>query len=166
VTASEVAQLDRPPTRLDLNRCGIREHPVRRVEDDVVQLGRQLGDRGDEALALPLAGSLDHRHAPFVAPDRRRPERVVTERVIAVAVGVHHDPDGQRGEFAQVGLDLGRLAMADPRVDQQRRLIAQDDADVLVVELVAADEHAVADLGPDGHAGSLTTATVLDSTDN
>ena len=45
-------------------------------------------------------------------------------------------------------IDLGRLAVADPRVDEEDARVAEDDADVLVVERVSPDEYAVADLGP------------------
>ena len=41
----------------------------------------------------------------------------------------------------------------------QRRLVAEHDADVLVVEGVAPDEDAVADLGPGAMARSVAVAT-------
>jgi hypothetical protein len=144
----------RPPG-VDLDGRGLGEDPVRRVEDDLVQLRRQLRDRRDRALALPLAGRLDHRDAALVAPDRRRPERVVAEAVVAVAVGVDDDTDRQRRQRPQVIADLLSLAMADPGIDDQRRLVAEDDADVLVIELVARHEDAVADFGPGRHGRSV-----------
>ena len=73
--------------------------------------------------------------------------------MVAVAVGVDDDADGQGGQLPEVRLDLGGLAVADPGVDEQGRLVAEDDADVLVVEGIAPDEDAVADLGPGAHVG-------------
>ena len=72
-------------------------------------------------------------------------------------------PTGRAVSCAEVGLDLGGLAMADARVDEQRRLVAEHDADVLVVELVPRHEHAVADFGPGAHAAQRSGSRVLGS---
>jgi hypothetical protein len=88
-----------------------------------------------------------------VSPDRRRPEDVIAEGVVEVAMGVHDDGHRLRGQLAQVVRDLARLDVGRAGVDQQDIVAAKDDPDVLVVELVSTHEDAVADLCPDCHAG-------------
>ena len=86
-------QLHGPAAGLDLDRRLLGERPIGRVEDDLVQLASEVGDRRDRAVPLSDAGRLDHRDAALVAPDRRRSERVIAEAVVAVAVGVDDDAD-------------------------------------------------------------------------
>jgi hypothetical protein len=86
-----------------------------------------------------------------VPDDRRRPERAVAEGVVGVSVGVHDQRDGHWRQFAKVRLDLGRLPKADPRVDDEARVVADHGSDRLVVELVAAHEDAVTYLLPARH---------------
>ena len=70
--------------------------------------------------------------ALLVAPDRRRPEHVVAERVIRVPVGVDNDADRVGGQLAQVVEDLAPLIVAAPGVDDERLVMAEYDADLLV----------------------------------
>ena len=76
VAAAEVAQLDRPAARLDLDR--------RRRRSNVRSGGSRTTSASSAASSgiaavVPGAGRSpvvsDHRHAALVAPDRRRPER-------------------------------------------------------------------------------------------
>ena len=98
----------------------------------------------------------------------------VAEGVVEVPVGVDDDRDRVGGQRAQVGQDLARLAVRRARIDDQGLTAAQDHADVLVVELVAAHEHAVRDLDPaigDAHRRMISSRTradrpVLGSPDN
>ena len=63
---------------------------------------------------------------------------------------------------AQVGEDLARLPVRGAGVDHEGLTVAQDHADVLVVELVAAHEHAIPDLDPaisDAHAPMISSRT-------
>jgi hypothetical protein len=83
-----------------------------------------------------------------VAPDLRRPEDVIAEAVIGVAVGVDHDPDGEGSDRREVRDDLGCLSVADPRVDEKGARIAEHDPDILIVEGVSPDIDAVADFRP------------------
>jgi len=55
VAAAEIAQLDRPAARLDLDRGGIGERPVGRIELDLVELGGQLRERRDQPLPRAFA---------------------------------------------------------------------------------------------------------------
>ena len=66
-------------------------------------------------------------------------------------MGVDDDTDRQRRERSQVVTNLGGLAVRDPGVDEEHALVAEDDADVLVVERVAPDEDPIADLRPARH---------------
>ena len=54
-------------------------------------------------------------------------------------------------EHPEVVEDLPCLDVGGPRIDHERRAVAQHDADVLVVELVPAHEDAIAELDPGGH---------------
>ena len=109
-----------------------------------------------------LAGPLDERDAAIVAPDRRWPEDVVPEGMVEVPVRVDDDRDRSRRQLADMGLDLAGLDVGGPGVDDERLAITQDDPDVLVVELVAADEEAVTDLDPavvDAHGRMVSTGS-------
>jgi hypothetical protein len=66
-------------------------------------------------------------------------------------MGVDDDPDGEGSERPKVGNRLVRLAMADPRVDEEDAGIAEHDPDVLVVERVSPGEDTVAELNPRRH---------------
>ena len=76
---------------------------------------------------------------------------MVPVRVVEVAVGVHDDRDGCLGQLPQIGQDLARLDVGRARIDDERLVTAQHDADVLVVERITTDEHAFADLDPVRH---------------
>ena len=107
--------------------------------------------RGDPRLAR-LAGPLHERRRSRSWPQIvRRPEDVVAEGVVEVAVRVDDDRDRVRRQLAQVVEDLARLDVGRARVDDQHLVAAQHDPDVLVEERIAADEHPVADLGPASH---------------
>ena len=146
---TDVSELHAPVADVDVGRLG--ERAVGRIEDHLGEVGRHLGHLGGDPRPTDLAGPLDERDAAFVAPDRRRPEDVVAEGMVEVAVRVDDDRHRRRSQRPQVVGDLARLDMGRPRVDQQHVVAAQHDPDVLIVELVAADEHPVADLGPDSH---------------
>ena len=160
VATAEVPQLDRPAP--DLGRRGRGERPVGRVDDDLVEQARKLGRVRRDRRFARLAGPLHERDAALVAPDRRGPEHRVAEGVVEVPVGVDDDRHGIRREGAQVGEDLARLPVRGARVDDQGLAVAQDHADVLVVELVAAHEHAIPDLDPaigDAHVPMISSRT-------
>ena len=73
---------------------------------------RSAASSGTSAAARARCASprpLDHRHAALVAPDGRRPEHAVAERVVVVAVGVDDDRDPRRAELTQVVHDLAGL---------------------------------------------------------
>ena len=89
VPATEVAELDAPVADVDVGRLG--ERPVGRIEDDLGEVGGHLRHLGGDPRPTDLAGPLDERDAAFVAPDRRRPEDVVAEGVVEVAVRVDDD---------------------------------------------------------------------------
>ena len=76
------------------------------------------------------------------------PEDRVAEAVVAVAVRVDDDADARRAELAQVVEHLAGLRGRGSRVDDEAPSATEHDDDVLVEEAVAADEDAVADLGP------------------
>src|SRR5205085_12081046 len=97
---------------------------------------------------LRLAGLPEEPERTLLAPDRRRTEAAVAEAVVVVRVRVDHDPDGQRRERADVGQDLVALRVGDPRVDDQGLVPPEHEADLLVVEAIAADQDAVGDLRP------------------
>jgi hypothetical protein len=80
---------------------------------------------------------------------------MVAETVVVMAVGVDDDPNGQGSQGAEIGKDLVRLAMGDTGVDDEHTFVAEDDADVLVEELVARDEDAIAHLRPLPHRRSV-----------
>ena len=70
---------------------------------------------------------------------------------------------GSVGQHPQVGQDLAPLDVRRAGVDDERRAVAEDHPDVLVVELIAPHEHAIAELDPGGHermvaAGRVTRA--------
>ena len=143
-----VSSTERPPGSIS-TVGGVGERPFGWIEDDLGELVGKIrqGDRG--RLPLPLAGRLDHRHAALVAPDLGRAEGMVAEAVVGVAMGVDDDPDGEGGEFPQVGDWISAAWRWLSRVSTRRTpVVAEDDADVLVVERVAPDEDAVAELGP------------------
>ena len=149
VPASEVAELD--ATIAEIEECRLREGPVGRIEYHLGQVGRDLRHLRGNSCPTDIAGPFEERPATDVTPDRRRPEDVVAEGVVEMAVGVDHDGHGRRGQRPQVVHDLARLDVGRPRVDQQDIVAAEHDPDVLVVELVATHEHAIADLGPLSH---------------
>ncbi len=153
VAAAEVGQPDLAPAEVEGRAVG--EHPVRRIEADLGELVGEARGLGEDPGQLALAGALDHRPAALVTPDHRRPEHLVAEGVVVVAVRVDDDPDPRRAEVAQVVQHLARLGRGAPGVDDERRLpvAGEHRDDVLVVEPVAPHEHAVADLGPAGRLG-------------
>ena len=144
VPTSKVAELDAAIAEIQERR--LRECPVRRIDDDLGKVGGDLRHlRGDPSPA-DVAGPFEERPAADMAPDRRRPEDVVAEGVVEMAVGVDDDVHRRRGQRPQVVGDLARLDVGRPRVDQQDVVAPEHDPDVLVVELVATHEHPIADL--------------------
>lgn len=135
----------------DLDRRARVEDLVRWVDHYLAEVGRQRGFVACDPRSPGLAGERHERWAAGLPPDRRRPEDVVPECMVKVAMRVHDDRHRVGGEHPEVGNDLASLDMGRSGVDQQDRSVAQDGADVLVVELVAADEHAIADFDPGGH---------------
>src|SRR5204862_7755523 len=127
---------------------GLRERPIRRVEDDLGQVLGDLGDGGGGGRPGPVAELEEARTAALVAPDRRRAEHVVAEGVIVMPVGVDDDRDWIAGQLPEVVEDLAGLAVGEPRVDHQRLAIAADDADLLIEEAIAAAEDAISELDP------------------
>ena len=146
MAAAHEAQTHLPPADLDRGVGG--EHPVRRIDDDLAELVGDPGLLGGDRYLPALAGPDHERDAAFVTPDRRRPEDRIAERVVEVAVRVDHDADGRVRQFADVFLDLARLGVGRTGVDDERLGTAEDQADVLVEERVAAYEDLVADLDP------------------
>ena len=68
---------------------------------------------------------------------------------------------GNAGQLTKVGDDLAGLDVGGAGVDDERLAVPEDDADVLVVERVAPDEHAIADLDPairDTHGRMVSTS--------
>ena len=63
------------------------------------------GDLGAARLARPL----HEGHAPLVAPDGGRPEDVIAEGMVEVAVRVHDDRDRVARQLAEVVQDLAAL---------------------------------------------------------
>jgi len=86
-----------------------------------------------------------------VAPDLGRPEDVIAEKVIGMAVGVDDEPDGEGSDCLEVIEDLLRLPVAEARVDEEDAGVAEHGRDVLVVEVVPPDVDSVADLCPTRH---------------
>ncbi len=78
--------------------------------------------------------------------------------MVEVPVRVDDDRHRRRSQRPQVVRDLARLDVGRPRVDEEHVVTAQHDADVLVEELVTADEHPVADLCPDSHRRMVVAA--------
>ena len=143
---TEVPELDRSPA--DLDGRVIREGPVRRVEDDLGHLVRHRRVLLRDAELLLLTGVPEEPERALLTPDRARPEPAVAEAVIVVCMRVHHDPDREVGERADIAQDLVALGVRDARVDDEGLVTPEDEADLLVVEAVAPHEHTVADLGP------------------
>src|SRR5215210_8448465 len=110
MAAAEIAKLDDPATRVELDDRRISvEGAIRWVEDDLGELLAKRRDRGHDSRKLAPAGLGDHRRAARVAPDRCRPEAVVPERVIVVAVRVDHGSHGFVAQLAEIAQDLIRL---------------------------------------------------------
>ena len=142
----QVAEHDLATTDLDL---GVgREDPIGRVDHDLGEVVGELGFLGGDRPLARLAGAHHERHAALVTPDRRRSEDRVAEGVVEVPVGIDDDADRGVGQLADVLLDLARLGVGRARVDDQALGPAEHEADVLVVERIATDEDAVADLHP------------------
>ncbi len=161
VAATQVAELDRPLA--DPDRRLRREGPVGRIDDDLEEVVSKIGLRDGDRPPPRLAGPGHERHAPLVTPDRCRPENMVAEGVIEVAVRVHDDRDGCPGQLPKIGQDLARLGVGRARIDDERLVAAQHDPDVLVVERIATHEDAVADLDPavlDAHDGMVPSEPV------
>jgi hypothetical protein len=97
--------------------------------------------------------ALEERDRSGVTPDGRGTEDMVAEAVIEMRVRIDDDRDRVARQLAEVVLDLACLRVRRSGVDHHGGALAKDDTDVLVEERVAPDEHAVADLGPCGHAG-------------
>ncbi len=145
----EEAKLDRAPS--DLDRCGRRNGSIGGIDDDLgevaQQLGRHLGQLATGQLCRPM-------HQPptiDMSPDLGRAEDPVAKGMVVVAMGVDHDRHGKLRELTQVLEDLATLGLGRSRIDHERRPVAQHDADVLVIERVASDEDAIADLDPGWH---------------
>ncbi len=124
VAAAEVAQLDLAPT--DLDRRGLGERLVGRIDDDLVELAGDLRVLGFDLGLARLAGPLQERDAPLVTPDPGGPEEPVPERVIPVAVRVHDDRDRVARQLLQVGDDLARLPVRRAGVDDERLAATED----------------------------------------
>ena len=124
---------------------------------------------GRRLLADPLNGRAST--ARFAAEAVREQGRV---RAGAKAIGgptlvIHGLDDGRdrvAGDLAYVLDDVARLAVCRPGVDDERRAVAQDEPDVLVVEGGPPHEEPVADLDPailDTHDGILAGWRAVDS---
>ena len=146
VAAAQVAQLDLPVAHVHDGL--LLERPIGRVDDHLAQVGGEVGQLRDKLRPARVAGPCHERPAADVAPDRRRAEDRIAERMVVVAVGVDDDLDRCGRQLAQVVEDLARLRVGGAGVDDEGRIAAEDDADVLVVERVAPDEDAIADLRP------------------
>ena len=146
VAAAQVAQLDLPVAHV--HRSLLLERPVGRVDDDLTEVGGEVGQLRDKLRPARVAGPCHERPAADVSPDRRRAEDRIAECVVVVAVRVDDDLDRCRRQLAQVVKDLARLRVRCAGVDDEGSVAAEDDADVLVVERVAPDEDAITDLRP------------------
>ena len=113
----------RSPTSM-VARLG--ERPVGRIDDDLGEVGGELRHprRRSAARATSPVRSMNVPQ-PIVAPDRRRPEDVVAEGVVEMAVGVDDDRDRRRGQLAQVVEDLARLDVGRAGVDHQDLVAAR-----------------------------------------
>ena len=149
VAPPEVAEHDLATTDLDLG-AGVGEDPIGRVDvlDDLGEVVGELGFLGGDRPLARLAGAHHERHAALVTPDRRRSEDRVAEGVVEVPVGIDDNADRGVGQLADVLLDLARLGVGRARVDDQALGPAEHESDVLVVERIATDEDASADLHP------------------
>jgi hypothetical protein len=146
VAPAEVPKLDRPPADRDRRRLG--ERPVGRLDDEPLEVAGELGHGRCEPGALSLAVLDEARAAAIVAPDDGRPEVVIAEHVVGVPVAVDHQAHGKWRQAGDVGEQLPGVRRGRPGVDDEGLVIAEDDADLLVVEPVAPGEDAVADLEP------------------
>ncbi len=146
VAAAKELELDTAPAHLD--RCGVDERPVGRVDHDLSQIGGQIGLLESDLRTPRLARSFDEGDATLVPPDRRRAEDVVPVGMVEVAVRVHDGRDRSPGQLPDVREDLACLRVRGARVDDQRLAVAEHESDVLVVERVPANEEAIADLDP------------------
>ncbi len=162
VAAPEIPELDLALV-VEADRRHLSERALGRVQDDLRELRRDLGDLRRRPSALPIAGATDHLRGSLVAPDRRRAEDAVAEGVVVVPVAVHDDPHGRRPELAQVVEDLARLARRRAGVEHERLLAPEHDHDVLVEERVSAHEDPFSDLRPARrHAAILRRAPARD----
>ena len=107
VTAAEEAELDPPSADVQVGR--LREGPIGRIDDDLREIGRDLGVLGGDPGPARLRGPGHERHAILVPPDRCRSEDVVAKSVVEVTVRVDDDRDRRSGQLAQVVHDLARL---------------------------------------------------------
>jgi len=146
VATSDEREIDRSTAHDD--GAVRRERPVRWVDDDVGEVGRDLRGLERDPGTSRLGGASHERDAAILAPDRRRPEDVIAEGMVEMPVGVDDRSDREGRDLAQVRQDLATLDMGGASVDDECLSLAEDDPDVLVVERVAADEHAIADLDP------------------
>ena len=158
MAATQVAELDWPPA--DIDRHFRREGPIWWIDDDLEEVIGKIGLLGGDRLAPRFAGPGHEGNAPLVTPDRGRPKDMVPVRVVEVAVGVHDDRDGCPGQLPQISQDLARLDVGRTRIDDERLVTAQHDADVLIEERIATDEHPVADLDPVRHGWTVACPRV------
>ena len=77
VAPADVFELERPPA--DLDGRGLGERPVGRIDDDLDEVGGEVGLLAGDLGLAPLACPFHERHAALVAPDRRGPEERVAE---------------------------------------------------------------------------------------
>ena len=149
MAAPQIAELDRSPA--DFDRHLRREGPIWWIDDDLGEVSGELGLLGGDRLPSRFAGPGHECHAALVTPDRCRPKDMIPVGVVEVAVGIHDDRDGCPGQLPEVGQDVTRLGVGRAGIDDEHLIATQHDADVLVEERVATDEHAFADLDPVRH---------------
>ena len=152
VAATEEPQLDPPPADLDVG--GLGERPVRRVDDDLGEVGRDrrlLRRRPARLRASPVRSR--NVTQPLVAPDRWPAGRRGCRRRGRNGRACRRRPSPGRRQLAQVVEDLAPLDVGRARVDHERLVAAQHDPDVLVEERVSPHEHPIADLDPASSPG-------------
>ena len=158
VASPEVAQSHLAPADLDGRR--LLERPVGRVDDDLGKLADEFRCLGLDDRLARLAGAFHERAAADVPPDRRGSEDGIAVGMVEVPVRIDDHSHGVGRQRVQVGDDLARLAVRRARVDDERLATAYHDADVLVVERIAAHEDTVADLDPailDAHRSMISS---------
>ena len=143
---AEVGELDHAIA--DLHRRTVVERLVGRVDDDLANVAGDGGDLRGHLVDRRRTARQQPIDRSGVPPDRRGPEDAVAEGVIEVPVGVDDERHRVTRQLAQVGEDLARLRRRRPGIDHQDVATAEHDADLLVEELEAPREDAIADLLP------------------